>query len=425
MAFSEHDILGGKAVIYLNDFEVWQFRCWVKGEKKYVRKSLKTKDKQLAIELAEELYIDVNSRVRRGDKIFGAPIAEAIKPFLQHKHGQIGVGDDYSIVEGRYKTIETHLRHFVRYIGEKVKITDLDGTFLTKHKVDDVETNYVRHRQNEGASDATIKNEMSTIGACFNYLFDEGYTTIRKVRFPKTTKKTYDVDVDLVKRQTFTIDEYRKFTAALSKSYVAKYNKLDDKEMFDRQLARHYFLFAANSGMRSGEIRQLRWENVEVETIGGGNSKETKLARVVVPALTTKVRKARIFYCVGAQFIERWGNDWAKHREGLIFSRDGETELHNSFFNKHFRRVMSLSKIDRVRQKTLVPYSLRHFCITQRVMAGIRFEDVAFMCGTSVKQIEATYYHLNEAMMKRTATARYEMRDGIAVPIVNVLDESL
>ena len=81
MAFSEHDILGGKAVIYLNDFEVWQFRCWVKGEKKYVRKSLKTKDKQLAIELAEELYIDVNSRVRRGDKIFGAPIAEAIKPF--------------------------------------------------------------------------------------------------------------------------------------------------------------------------------------------------------------------------------------------------------------------------------------------------------------------------------------------------------
>ena len=76
---------------------------------------------------------------------------------------------------------------------------------------------------------------------------------------------------------------------------------------------------------------------------------------------------------------------------------------------------MSLSKIDKVRQKTLVPYSLRHFCITQRVMAGIRFEDVAFMCGTSVKQIEATYYHLNEAMMKRTATARYEMRDGIAV----------
>ena len=86
---------------------------------------------------------------------------------------------------------------------------------------------------------------------------------------------------------------------------------------------------------------------------------------------------------------------------------------------------MAISKIEKQRQKALVPYSLRHFCITQRVMAGLRFEDVALMCGTSVKQIEATYYHLNEAMMKRTALARYEMRDGVAVPIVNVLDETI
>ena len=424
MALSEHEILGGKAVIFLNDFEIWQFRCWVKGEKKYVRKSLKTKDKHLAIELAEDLYLDLNSRVKRGEKIFGAPIAEAIEPFLKHKKSQIGVGDDYSIVKGRYDTIETHLRHFKRYIGEKTKITDLDSNFLNKYIVNEEETNYVNHRRSEGASDSTIKNEMSTIGACFNYLFDEGMSSIRKVRFPQTTKKTYDIDVELIRRQTFTREEYKYFTTALSKSYVAKYNKLSDSEMFDRQLARHYFLFAANSGMRSGEIRQLRWENVEVETIGGGNSKEVRVARVVVPKLTTKVRKARVFYCVGADFIERWGNDWATHREGLIFSRDGETELHNSFFNKHFRRVMAISKIEKQRQKALVPYSLRHFCITQRVMAGLRFEDVAMMCGTSVKQIEATYYHLNEAMMKRTALARYEMRNGVAVPIVSVLDET-
>ena len=72
----------------------------------------------------------------------------------------------------------------------------------------------------------------------------------------------------------------------------------------------------------------------------------------------------------------------------------------------------------------LVPYSLRHFCITQRVMARCRFEDVAFMCGTSIKQIESTYYHLNEEMMKRTAVARYTVKDGIAVPIVNIVDET-
>ena len=48
MAFNETDILGGKAIIFQNDFEVWQFRTWISEEKQYVRKSLKTKDKHQA-----------------------------------------------------------------------------------------------------------------------------------------------------------------------------------------------------------------------------------------------------------------------------------------------------------------------------------------------------------------------------------------
>ena len=177
--------------------------------------------------------------------------------------------------------------------------------------------------------------------------------------------------------------------------------------------------------MRSGELRKLKWEDVEIEVIGGGNTPEQKLAKVKIPALNTKVRKFTKFYCVGAVYLERWGKQFAKHKKGFIFSRDGETEISNSIINKHFRKVMAISKIDKQRQKELVPYSLRHFCITQRVMAGCRFEDVAFMCGTSIKQIESTYYHLNEEMMKRTAVARYTVTDGIAVPLVNILDETI
>lgn len=426
MLLNETDILGGKAIIFQNDFDVWQFRCWISEEKAYVRKSLKTKDRHLAVQKAEDLYMQLATRVRGGEKLFGAKIEEAIQPFLQFKKTQIGVGDKYTIVKGRYDTIKSHLQHFVDYIGVKTKITDLDSNFLVKYVVDGEETNYVLFRKSEGAADSTITNEMSTIGACFRYLFEEVRSTnIRQIRFPSTTKNAYDIDAELVKRQTFTLSEYKAFTSALSKSYVAKKLRLNDDEMYDRQLARHYFLFAANSGMRSGELRQLKWEDLEVEKIGGGNTQEVKLARVVVPALNTKVRKSRVFYCVGAVYLERWGKEFAKHKTGYVFSRDGLKPLTNTFFNKHFRRVMDIANIEAQRKKVLVPYSLRHFCITQRVMAGCRFEDVAFMCGTSVKQIENTYYHLNTAMMKRTAVARYAMRDGIAVPIVNLLDETL
>ena len=75
-------------------------------------------------------------------------------------------------------------------------------------------------------------------------------------------------DGELVTRQTFTRSEYKLFTTALSKTYVAPVsvkNNVTETEWFDRQLVRHYFLFAANSGMRSGELRKLKWEDVEIE----------------------------------------------------------------------------------------------------------------------------------------------------------------
>ena len=267
MAFNETEILGGKAIIFQNDFDIWQFRCWIREEKAYVRKSLKTKDRHQAINTAEEMFYQIAVRIRNEEKIFGKKIDEAIQPFLSHKKSQIGIGDANTIVKGRYDTIKTHLRHFIRYIGKNTKITDLDSNFLVKYFVNGEETNYVLFRKQDGASDSTLKNEMSTIGACFNYLFDEGHHNIRRLRYPKPTKKVTDSDAELVQRQTFTREEYRAFTNSLSKSYVAlKRNDLSktDVEFFDRQLARHYFLFAANSGMRSGELRKLCWEDVSI-----------------------------------------------------------------------------------------------------------------------------------------------------------------
>ena len=82
MALNETDILGGKAIIFQNDFDIWQFRTWVSEEKQYVRKSLRTKDKHQATNDAEDLYFQIISRVRNNEKIFGKKIEEAITLFL-------------------------------------------------------------------------------------------------------------------------------------------------------------------------------------------------------------------------------------------------------------------------------------------------------------------------------------------------------
>ena len=48
------------------------------------------------------------------------------------------------------------------------------------------------------------------------------------------------------------------------RSYTAKKNTkhLTQNEIFEQQMVRQYFLFCANCGLRSGEIRQLKWYNV-------------------------------------------------------------------------------------------------------------------------------------------------------------------
>ncbi|MDC1037386.1 site-specific integrase, partial [Alphaproteobacteria bacterium] len=71
--------------------------------------------------------------------------------------------------------------------------------------------------------------------------------------------------------------------------YCAKHNKLDNAELTVRKIVQHYVLVAANSGLRVGEQRQLRWKDVQLERHSANDTEQT-LARIHVRAETSKVR---------------------------------------------------------------------------------------------------------------------------------------
>jgi len=62
------------------------------------------------------------------------------------------------------------------------------------------------------------------------------------------------------------------------RTYTAKHNKLDDAELTVRKIVQHYVLIAANSGLRVGEQRQLRWSDVQIER-HKVNGEEQKVGR--------------------------------------------------------------------------------------------------------------------------------------------------
>ena len=57
MPKNEVRIYNSKAVIYQNDYDVWQFRMWLADEDKYIRQSLRTKDKAKACDLKLQVSI--------------------------------------------------------------------------------------------------------------------------------------------------------------------------------------------------------------------------------------------------------------------------------------------------------------------------------------------------------------------------------
>ena len=78
MPKNEIRIGDGKAVIYANDYGVWQFRVWLADENKYLRKSLREKNREEAIRIATELWADVSYEKRRGKKFYGITVEEMI-----------------------------------------------------------------------------------------------------------------------------------------------------------------------------------------------------------------------------------------------------------------------------------------------------------------------------------------------------------
>ena len=169
------------------------------------------------------------------------------------------------------------------------------------------------------------------------------------------------------------------------RSYCAKSNKkVNDEERLVREIVRHYILVAANSGLRVGEQRQLRWRDVQIER-KTTNGELRVLAKINVRAETSKVRTSRTFYCRGGEHFERLKELLRpQHKDDLIFSIDGDEPLSKRAVLYHFHKIIALADITDSETRDLVPYSLRHFMITQRIMSGLSFKQIADKCGTSV-----------------------------------------
>ena len=59
--------------------DYWQFRLWLEKEKKYVRKSLRTRKRTEAVELGKELYLELFADMKQGKNYYSTTSERAAK----------------------------------------------------------------------------------------------------------------------------------------------------------------------------------------------------------------------------------------------------------------------------------------------------------------------------------------------------------
>jgi len=390
-------VLGGVAHLVKTAIngEKWQFRMWLPNENKYLRVTTKTENLKDAMKFAQEKWIEVSADAQRGKKVFAPTIDTIVDKYLEERQRDV---ESERITKGRHGTMSGHLKAFRRYAKGNgyTRGSDLSTRSLLGYED-------WRREDHKGIKKVTIANELATIKNCLKYAHIEQMIDVATFT-TKRIKVDDKVDVREIEARTFTVEEYEKLTKYL-RSWAAKKNCSDENEYVLRQALRHWVLVGANTMMRIGELRQLRWGNVKTYQHG----KHT-LAQIYVARETTKVRTPRQIDVRGGQYLERWKKlSKAKKNTDLVFCDAGGDAIDRTQMYRLWKQWIDELGFDKEGNRNLTWYSLRHFGITMRIAAGNTYETIAMIAGTSAKEIEKTYRHILREEMRTAATRELEI----------------
>ncbi len=411
-----------EAVVHLRG-EYWQMRMWLNNERKYARFSLKTRNRDTAIDKAKKYYHELISQQLAGKRYFSLTVKQGVEMYTDERAKDVEAG---LIVIGRLGTTKTHLSHWLDFIGRDTKLKELERTDCENYYY-----NRTKTKKKISISQTTVMNEQSTINAMIAWLYKRGETHIDEFFFKKLPK--VDRGLEENRRQTFTDDEVRQIRAVLEDYVSDAMQDLTNKKNVNKALAGCYFGVALNTGLRAGEQRQLKWdalsdtEHKSARRSGREGSDAFELFKITVRGATSKVRKTRTFIIKDRRKYFTKLLHIAMHRtkmtseysamhelDDLVFSCDGKAMLTKRIISYHFYKVIERAGID-IGKRDIVPYSTRHYFITQRINSGLDLMSVAELAGTSAVQIERTYYHTSQAKMFRNALQDYEVQDGVLI----------
>ena len=415
----ETEIMSGKGVIFTtqNSGGNYYLRMKIPSEGKYLKKSLRTRDKVTAISLAEELVVKTLSDIGNGKKIFGITLGELVDLYLKHRRRDIYDPSDglevakTQITRARWQVLRSQLNNFLKFKDAKLKVSELDQ--YSCHE-------YYRWRKElvPSVTVSTVRNEQATINSMMRWAFPKYHDRFERFVFRELALKGSNRDER--RRDTFTLEEYRTVIRMIRK-WVNDGSKMDSVTFYNRRVFQLCFLIGSNTMLRVGELWNLKWSDIlGIRQTKSENGFELHLVQVRVRPETSKVRYGRELISRGGQYFKQLKSLVINsQKDAFVFSSYQSDKKFSKFaFYRMWEEVMLLSGLEDFSERKLTWYSLRHFGITQRLRAEAEISALAEMVGTSVSQIERHYGHIDRKMKERVM-----LKDAAYLPDYDYLQD--
>ena len=360
----------------------WQMRISVPNSTGYHRSTTGETEQPEAIRIAVNKYEELYMKVLSGGSLQSKSFSDVFNhweidlPKLivgknraeNYSSERISLVKNYPLVFFKDKKIEEiQKRDFIDYRiwrnEHSVKVNPSSGR----------STPYI-------PSNNSLRKESVAIKLMFSYAKDKGWcSSIPDMDVPSLDKK---------RRPTFTIKEWRKLTRMM-REWV-KEGKQKGHVGRDRYLIHQYVLILANCGARIGEIRFLRWNEIETKSLEDGTKR-------LVASVKGKTGERQVVFNEGSEEYVKRIYDMRKQEinnnpdyDGFVIcKRDGSPI---GSFKKGFDSLLTYCDLvndEKGQKRTL--YSLRHFYATQRLSEEVSPYLLASNMGTSVEMLERHY----------------------------------